>query len=126
MQERTVPLPSVIDAYIHAAMKRASFERIDGIVAATVPGAFGVMAFGDTKQACLGDLRSRLEEWVVASLAECIALPTFGGISFSEADKLAIAAHLSCPPKVTDRESFQNEEEFLAALARWDEEDQSL
>lgn len=120
-----MPLPTVVETYIQAAMKCASFEHIDGIVAATVPGAFGVMAFGATKRDCLDDLRARLEEWVAVSLADGIALPAFGGISFSGADKEALTESNHRRLEATGRASFASEEEFLAALARWDQDDPS-
>ncbi len=46
-KERKMPLPTIVDAYIHAAVKHAVIELMaDGTVVATVPEAFGVVASG--------------------------------------------------------------------------------
>jgi predicted RNase H-like HicB family nuclease len=113
----------MVDAYIRAAMTHALIELVDDAVAATVPEAFGVVAFGATKQDCLDDLYARLEEWVCAGVANGEELPIIEGIEFSFADRRALAAYHAPSRTTTDSDFFENEQEFEAALSRWEQEE---
>lgn len=117
------PRPGVIDAYIRAVMKHAFLEPVDGgAVAATVPQAFGVVALGGTEQDCLDDLRMRLEDWVCASLSKGDELPVIDDIDLGHADRQSLAAYLASRSTPTAGEFFENEQEFEAALARWEKD----
>ncbi len=117
-----MPLPTVVDEYIHAAINLASIEHLDGVFSATVPDAFGIVAFGATRQDCAKDLQARLEDWVTASLSNGEPLPVFGGIDFSGPDALALSAYHPPSPSATGGTAFKDEYEFFAALSQWERE----
>ena len=113
-------LPTIVNAYIHAAMKRALVERLDdGTLAATIPEAFGVVAFGTDQLELGADLYARLEDWVGVSRSKGYILPVIDDIDLNSEDGQALAAYHKADPTPIANEIFENEQEFEAALDRW-------
>ncbi len=117
-----MPLPTIVEEYVRAAMKRASYERIDDSVAATVPGAFGVIAFGATEEGCTDDLRARLIDWVAGSLAEGERLPVFGDIDLAACGRQSLSGCFPQHAPEAGRMFLANEQELFAALDELDRE----
>lgn len=115
-----MPRPAVIDAYIRAAIQHARLECVDGVIAATIPEAFGLVAMGATEQACLDDLRARLEDWVQGSLAEGEALPAIDGIVLDRTNVRASSAERAAGADSRGRRFFKDEAQLQAALSRWE------
>ena len=111
-----------IEAYIHALMKRAQLECTDGVLAATIPDAFGIVAMGATEQTCLDDLRSRLEDWVRGSLAEGETLPVIDGLDLNHMEAPAQATQQAPPAGTRDQRFFEGEAQLETALSRWERE----
>jgi predicted RNase H-like HicB family nuclease len=74
----------VISEYLSAAMRFARVEAMgDGRYFATVPGLKGLWADGETADACVRQLRSVLEEWLVLALRDDDDLPELDGVSLN-------------------------------------------
>jgi hypothetical protein len=79
-----MPLLTVVEHFVAAAMNRAVTERLeDGTVAATVPACPGIVAFGADAHECATDLYARLEEWIKVSLKTGHLLPVIDGIDLN-------------------------------------------
>jgi predicted RNase H-like HicB family nuclease len=117
-----MPLLTVVQEYIDAAMKYALLEQLeDGTIAASVPGCFGVVAFGVDREECIASLSERLEDWVRLSLTEGQPLPVIDEIDLnSDAAPLQNADHTGRAISAPDN-FFENEQAFEAALSAWDE-----
>ena len=71
----------ILSEYISLAMQEAEYEEFcDGTFGATIPPCLGVVAFGDTLKDCAEELRSTLEDWMLAGFKMGHPLPTVGGI----------------------------------------------
>lgn len=67
-------------AYVETAVERADFRVVDdGTFAATVPGLRGVIATGDTLEACRQELASVVEEWVAVRQARGLSVSEVKG-----------------------------------------------
>ena len=63
------------------AMQEAKYEEFDdGTFGATIPSCVGVVAFGDTRKDCADELRSSVEDWMMAGFELGHPLPPVGGI----------------------------------------------
>ena len=72
----------ILTEYISRAMQEAEYEEFDdGTFGATIPSCLGVVAFGDTLKDCADELRSTLEDWMLAGFKLGHPLPTVGGIN---------------------------------------------
>ena len=72
----------ILSEYISRAMQEAEYEEFDdGTFGATIPSCLGVVAFGDTLKDCAGELRSTLEDWMLAGFKMGYPMPTVGGIN---------------------------------------------
>ncbi len=112
-------LLTIVDAYIHAAVKHAVIEHLDdGTVVATVPEAFGVVAFGADQLECGADLYARLEDWVSVSRSRGFNLPAIDGVDLNSVDGQALASYRDGLPTPVAGEIYENEQEFVAALQR--------
>lgn len=70
----------MITRYVDRALERASYRLLaDGTFAATVRGLRGVVATGDTLEACRRDLAEVVEEWVLVRVARGLAVPSLDG-----------------------------------------------
>lgn len=117
---------TIVDAYLAAALKRAEFERTEGgAICATVPGFAGVIAFGDTLQACVAGLIDRLEDFVLVGLQEGIVdMPVLDGIDPNTADRASLGQYDGKRGSEVRREFYEDEAAFEAALAALDREDE--
>ena len=71
-----------LTAYIEAALELAHREKLeDGSFAGEIPKLKGLAAFGNTLRECEGELRSTLEDWLLAGLRLEHKMPVLGGIS---------------------------------------------
>jgi predicted RNase H-like HicB family nuclease len=71
---------TMITQYVTRALERAKYRLIDdGTFAATVPGLRGVVATGDTLEACRRQLAEVVEEWVLVRVARGLPVPTLAG-----------------------------------------------
>ena len=60
-----------LTAYIEAAMELAQFDKLeDGTFAGEIPKLPGVIGFGKTLKQCEHELRSTLEDWILANAPE--------------------------------------------------------
>ena len=74
----------MLTEYIEKAMSLAKVEKTeDGRYFATIPGFKGLWADGDTRNGCLGELRSSFEEWLVIALREDDELPELAEVSLN-------------------------------------------
>jgi predicted RNase H-like HicB family nuclease len=74
----------MLTEYTEQAMALARIEKMeDGRYFASIPCFKGLWADGDTSKECLTQLRSALEEWLVAALREDEELPELAGISLN-------------------------------------------
>ena len=70
--------------HLEAAMKRAEYEHLsDGSWCGRIAGFKGLWADGLTEEACWGELKSALEDWVVFSLDRQIPVPVVDGIDLT-------------------------------------------
>lgn len=72
----------MLSDYIHAAMRRATYEILsDATFYGEIPGFQGVYANAKTLEACREQLREALEGWIVLGLRLGHSLPMVDGIS---------------------------------------------
>jgi predicted RNase H-like HicB family nuclease len=72
----------MISRYVNRALERARYEVLpDGTFAATVRGLRGVVATGDTLEACRRDLAEVVEEWLLVRVARGLSVPSLDGAS---------------------------------------------
>jgi predicted RNase H-like HicB family nuclease len=70
----------MITRYVAQALERAEYRLIDdGTFTATVRGLRGVVATGDTLEACRRQLAEVVEEWVLVRVARGLHVPTLAG-----------------------------------------------
>lgn len=70
----------MISRYVTQALERADYRVIeDGTFAATVRGLRGVVATGNTLEACRRELAEVVEEWVLVRVARGLHVPTLAG-----------------------------------------------
>jgi predicted RNase H-like HicB family nuclease len=70
----------MIRTYLDHALRRASYSRLeDGSWCAEVRGLRGVIATGDTVEACRADLESVVEGWIILRVAKGLSIPPLDG-----------------------------------------------
>ena len=70
--------------YIDAALRRAKYETLEnGTYMATVDGLRGVIATGETIEACRVDLIEVIEEWITIRLQRGLDIPALDGNAIS-------------------------------------------
>jgi predicted RNase H-like HicB family nuclease len=70
----------VLQAYLEAAMRHATYEQLDGDegIYGEIPGCGGLWAHASSLDACRQELASALEDWVIAGLQlETGLIPTY-------------------------------------------------
>ena len=73
--------------YIHAALRQAKYEIIEGgLYYGEIPGFEGVWASTVTLEACREELRETLEDWLVLGLRMGHSLPVVDGINLIPAE----------------------------------------
>lgn len=75
----------MISRYIAQALGRAHYEILENDEGfyGSIPGFEGVWANAPTLEACLEELRSALEDWLVFSLSRQLPIPYLGGIDLA-------------------------------------------
>ncbi len=74
----------ILTDYVESALSQAAFEQLDdGSYAGTIPGCPGVVSFAPSPSACLDELRSTLEDWVLVGLKLGHILPVVAGIDLN-------------------------------------------
>ena len=74
----------MLTAYLEQAVAAACIERMeDGRYFARIPDFHGLWAEGDTPEQCRKELRSALEDWLIAALREDEELPVLNGIDLN-------------------------------------------
>ena len=118
-----MPLLSIVEDYVVAAMKHAEVEWLDnGMLAATVPECFGVVATGVDVHACAVNLYARLEDWARVSLERGHSLPVIDGIDLSTDPGRILATYHGGQPEPLRGEFLRDETELQAAFDRWEKE----
>ena len=80
----------VLTDYIAAGMRRAFIKPLDdGSFAGRIRDCVGVLAFADTPELCMEELRSTFEDWVLLGLKFGDPLPVLDGIALRP-------KHLAC------------------------------
>ncbi|MGD9894355.1 MAG: type II toxin-antitoxin system HicB family antitoxin [Dehalococcoidia bacterium] len=114
-----MPLLTVVEHYVAAAMKRAETEQLeDGTIAATVPGCPGIVAFGADSHECAIELYARLEEWVKVSLMARHPLPVIDGIDLNVEANQILATYDNGATSSEDNEFYIDEQALEAAFDR--------
>ena len=81
---RGVWLEKMLTDYIRAAMRRATYEKLeDSSYYGEIPGLEGVWANAQTLEACRDDLQSALEDWIMFSLTNNFPIPPIDGITLA-------------------------------------------
>jgi len=66
----------ILTGYIENALSQAKYDKLeDGSFSGRIPSCTGVIAFGKTLRECEDDLRSTLEDWVLAGLKSGHPIP---------------------------------------------------
>lgn len=80
----------MLTSYIHAALRRASYEILsDGAFYGEIPGFQGVYASAKTLEECREQLQEVLEGWIVLGLRMGHQLPEVEGIQLSVEEEMA-------------------------------------
>jgi predicted RNase H-like HicB family nuclease len=70
----------MITRYVDKALRRAHYQQLDdGSFCATVAGLRGVIATGETLEACRDQLGEVIEEWILVRVARGLSVPAIGG-----------------------------------------------
>ncbi|MEW6754480.1 MAG: type II toxin-antitoxin system HicB family antitoxin [Candidatus Latescibacterota bacterium] len=60
---------SMLSDYVEQALDRATYDKLqDGTFSGRIPGCDGVVAFASPRRECADELRSTLDEWILAGL----------------------------------------------------------
>jgi predicted RNase H-like HicB family nuclease len=77
----------MLTSYIHAALRRAKYEIIEGgQYYGEIPGFDGIWASAATLEECRDELRETLEDWLVLGLRMGHVLPIVDGINLIPAE----------------------------------------
>ena len=69
----------MISRYIAEALHRAQYRIVDdGLFCATVAGLPGVVATGQTLEACRDQLAEVIEEWLLVRVSQGLRIPRLG------------------------------------------------
>lgn len=72
----------MLSDYIHAAMERAEYSRLDdGSLYGEIPGIQGVWADGPTEESVKKELQEVLEGWIAVRLSHNLPIPEIDGHS---------------------------------------------
>jgi predicted RNase H-like HicB family nuclease len=118
-----LPLPTVVEEYIIAAIRHAVPETDeDGTVGAYVPEIPGLVAFGGDVHECARNLYMHLEEWLRRALTEGWQLPVLDGVDLASMRGAALRSY--APPGKGPRPGtsfFENEAALEEAFRHFDE-----
>ncbi|MBI4608026.1 MAG: type II toxin-antitoxin system HicB family antitoxin [Candidatus Rokubacteria bacterium] len=72
----------MIRQYLEKALRSARYDKLeDGTFYGEVPRLRGVLATGETFEACRNQLAEVVEEWVLVRVAKGLAVPPLGKIA---------------------------------------------
>lgn len=72
----------MVREYVDDALRRAQYDKLeDGTFYAEVPELRGVLATGDTLEACRTQLGEVVEEWILVRVAKGLRVPPLGGVA---------------------------------------------
>lgn len=72
----------MIAEFIQAALKRAKYELEDGMFYAEVPELPGVLAYGETLEACREQLIEVIEGWLLIGIRHGDPIPVLIGMNY--------------------------------------------
>jgi predicted RNase H-like HicB family nuclease len=76
----------ILTEYVARAMTEAVYEQLeDSSYSGRIPQCTGVLVFADSPRACEHELRSVLEDWLLAGLKLGHPLPVIAGIDLNRA-----------------------------------------
>ncbi len=80
-----VTLGSMLTEYLRLAMSRAHYELLgDGEgYYGEIPGFQGVLAQGDTLEACREELAGTLEDWLLFRISRHLSIPVLQGLDLA-------------------------------------------
>ena len=71
----------MIRNFLNEALSRARYTQLeDGSYCAEVRGLKGVVAIGDTLEACRTSLQEVVEEWILVRVSRGLDVPSLGGV----------------------------------------------
>ena len=75
----------ILTGYLENALSQAEYNKLeDGTFSGRVPSCKGVIAFGKTLRECEDELRSTLEDWVLAGLKLGHPIPVIAGYDLNQ------------------------------------------
>lgn len=118
-----LPLPTVVEDYVIAAIKHAVAEfSDDGTVGAYVPEFPGIVAFGSDVHECARNLYLHVEEWVRTAISQGYSLPVLDGIDLdSDTGRILTSYHQTSEPTETRGAFFENETALEKAFHYFDD-----
>jgi predicted RNase H-like HicB family nuclease len=83
--ERVVTLGRMLTEYLRLAMSRAHYDLLGGGegFCGEIPGFQGVLAQGETLEACREELASTLEDWLLFRISRHLAIPVLQGLDLA-------------------------------------------
>ena len=87
---KCINLAYMINDYLHAAMRRATYEYLpnDKAYYGEIPGFDGVYATAEKLEDCREELLSVLEDWLLLSISKNLPVPVLDSLSL-EVKKVA-------------------------------------
>ena len=78
-------LGCMLTEYVRVAMSRAHYELLGGGEGfyGEIPGFQGVLAQGETLEACREELVSTLEDWLLFRISRHLAIPVLQGLDLA-------------------------------------------
>lgn len=73
----------MITEYIQASRKKAHYELEEGIYYGEIPGFEGIVAYGDSLEACREQLIDVLKGWLIVGIRHGHPLPVVAGIDLN-------------------------------------------
>ncbi len=80
-----MPKHYILSEYVERAMSEAVYDKLeDDTFSGRIPACKGVVAFEITLRGCEDELRSTLEDWILAGLKLGHPLPVIDGIDLNK------------------------------------------
>jgi hypothetical protein len=104
-------------------MKHPELEALEnGMIGATVPDRFGVVAIGTDAPDRSANLYARLEDWIRVSLDHGHRLPVINGIDLNAGAARVLVTYHGGSPDSLSSEFLGDEAGLHAAFERWEQE----
>lgn len=99
----------MLSKYIKSAMQQATYEMLDnGTFYGEISECRGVWANEDKLEVCRDELQSVLEDWMLARISDCLALPVLDGVMSSAIEGNSRLSATLASFALEDRESVGN------------------